>query len=102
MATHESLKRKLIARTARVWGWLNKQFVKELNEITQEWINKLIWHAESEIASGDVSNIPEFPEKFTKGLQQVLRDACSYGYWLQELYLYERRGRKYKGKITLA
>ncbi len=102
MATDESLKRKLIARTARVWGRLNKRLVKELNEITQEWIHKLIWHAEREIASGDISNIPEFPEIFTKILQQGLREAFAYGYWLQELYLYERRGRKYKGKITLA
>lgn len=96
------LRRQLISRTARIWSRLNKRLNQDLNEIIQSWLKKLIKQAESDIASGDVSNAPDIPEKFTKVLQQTLREALAYGYWLQELYLYEIRGKKYKGKITLS
>ena len=44
----------------------------------------------------------EIPIKFARVLQRTLREALAYGYWLQDLYLFERRGKKYKGKITLS
>ena len=103
MAVNKSkIRRELVSRTARVWSRLNKKLNKDLNEIAQAWLKKLIVEAENEIASGNISNIPDFPEEFTKILQQTLREALAYGYWLQQLYLYERRGKKYKGKITLS
>ena len=96
------LRRQLISRTARIWSKLNTRLNRDLIEITQSWLKKLIKQAENDIASGDVSNAPDIPEKFIKVLQQTLREALAYGYWLQELYLYEIRGKKYKGKITLS
>ena len=85
------LRNELISRTARVWSRLNRNLVKELNEVAQDWIKKLSQDIEA-----------KFPEKFTKILKRNLREALAYGYWLQHLYLYELRGKKYRGKITLS
>ena len=85
------LRNELISRTARVWSRLNRNLVKELNEVAQDWIKKLSQDIEA-----------KFPEKFTKILKRNLREALAYGYWLQYLYLYELRGKKYRGKIKLA
>ena len=56
------------------------------------------------MAQGWIKGLCEekFPEKFTKILKRDLREALAYGYWLQWLYLYELRGKKYRGKITLS
>ena len=82
------LRRELITRTARVWTRINKKLVEALNKITQEWLKDTD------------KNFPE--EKITKTLKRNLREALAYGYWLQWLYLYELRGKKYRGKITLS
>ena len=84
----QRLRRELIIRTARVWSRLTKELKNKLNEVADSWIKELC--------------DKEFPEKFTKILKSGLREALAYGYWLQWLYLYELRGKKYRGKITLA
>ena len=100
------LRREIIARTGRVWSKLNKAIVKDLEAITQSWLNRLLNHARQEIASGSITDIPEFPGKFDKELSSVLREAMAYGYWLNYVYLQEvraaYRGKKYRVKITLA
>ena len=88
-----SIRRDLILRTARVWSKLNKNLTKELNKITQNWLDE---------AFKEPENSHEIPIKFTRVLQRTLREALAYGYWLQDLYLFEQRGKKYKGKITLS
>ena len=62
----------------------------------------MLKQAEEDTASGDITIIPEIPRKFTRILQKVLREALAQGYWLQHLYLQEIRGKKYRGRITLA
>ena len=87
-AERQRARRELIIRTARVWSRLTKEINKKLNEVADSWIKDFC--------------DKEFPEKFTKILKSKLREALAYGYWLQWLYLYELRGKKYRGKITLA
>ena len=87
-AERQRARRELIIRTARVWSRLTKEINKELNEVADNWIKDFC--------------DKEFPEKFTKILKRKLREALAYGYWLQWLYLYELRGKKYRGKINLA
>ncbi len=94
------LRRELISRTARVWSRLNKSLIKELTDISQTWLDKLIKPVN--VATGDLADTPKFPERFTRTLKRTLREAFAYGYWLQYLYLYELSGKKYYGKITLA
>ncbi len=76
--------------------------MKELEEASQAWLNRLLNQAEQDTATGDITNIPELPPKFSKILNRELRRALAQGYWLQHLYLQEYRGKKYRGKITLA
>jgi len=87
----QRLRRELITRTAQIWSKLNKRLIKDLNKISQSWINELFQNIDT-----------EFPKEFTEILKSNLREALAYGYWLQWLYLYELRGNKYRGKITLA
>ena len=92
-------RRELISRTARVWSKLNRKLLKDLNEVAQAWLKKIIRQIEDE-------NIPEFPKKFDRVLAKTLREALAQGYWLEHIYLQEVRiafkGKKYHGKINLS
>ena len=99
-------RRSLITRTARTWSRLYKEITANLNQITQKWLESVERQAQRDIASGDILNPPEFPEKFTETLQAKLREAMAYGYWLNHLYVQEIKaayqGRKYHGKVNLS
>lgn len=96
----------MITRTARVWTRLNKALVKDLNEIAQSWLKRLMGSAEKEISSGQLENVPELPEKFIKTLSKKLREAFAQGYWLNHLHVQElkvaKEGKKYHGRIKLS
>ena len=70
-AEARKLRQKLISRTARIWTRLNKKLVQELNETAQSWLQKLLKQARKDIAVGDISDEPKFPEKFSKELKKI-------------------------------
>ena len=69
-------------------------------------MKKLLSQAQRDISSGDITNTPELPQKFSRTLNEILRKSLAYGYWLNHLYVQElkaaSKGKKYNGKITLS
>ena len=70
------------------------------------WLENLIKQAVQASSSGELSNPPELPAKYTKRLQRTLREAYAQGYWLNHLYVLDIKGaytgQKYRGSISLA
>ena len=91
MEIRKRLRRELITRTAQIWAKINRKLIKDLRKISTEWLQEITTSQEQEI-----------PKEFTNILQKALREAMVYGYWLQYLYLFELKGNKYRGKITLS
>ena len=95
-------RRNLISRKARTWTRLRKEFLSDIKEPIEKWLEKVLRQSEHDIGAGEILFEPEISQKITRIIAKLLKSSLAYGYWLQHVFIQECRNGKYRGRVKLA